>query len=92
MDQQAPIKEVANNAATAEYNLFGVTQQLDSVKLARCHDCTAVYQLWIMEKAENATRRNLLDTLKAIGQNDVARKYEDYLKSCIGPTSTYLCT
>ena len=30
---------------------------------------------------QNATRRNLLDALRAIGQNDIAYRYTEYLKS-----------
>ena len=51
--------------------------------LAGCHDCTMMYQLWIQEKAENATRRNLITALRAIRQNDVARKYKDHLKTMV---------
>ena len=54
---------------------------LDSVALAECHDYTSMYQLWLEEKAENATRRNLIAALKAIRQNNVAKNYEDYLKT-----------
>ena len=54
-----------------------------------------MYQLWIMEKAENATRRNLLVALRAIGQNNVARKYEEYLETTVSYIvciSMYTCT
>ena len=56
---------------------------LDSVDLTGCRDCTSMYQLWIMEKAREATRRNLLDALRAIRQNNVAIKYKDYLKTTV---------
>ena len=95
MDQQLTIQEITAHARTAEHNQLGVTLQLDSVKLAGCHDYTSMYQLWIMEKAENATRRNLLVALRAIGQNNVARKYQEYLEATISyfvHTSTYTCT
>ena len=68
--------------------------QLDSVDLAGCHDCTSMYQLWIMQKAREATRRSLLVALKAIKQNDVERIYEDYLKTMVCLqiyTSIYTC-
>ena len=43
-----------------------------------------------MEKGKGATRRSLLNALRAIRQNNVADVYEDYLKatvSYIGYTS-----
>ena len=58
--------------------------ELDAVGLAGCHDYITMYQLWILEKAEKATRSNLLDALRAIGQNNVVivvNKYEEYVKS-----------
>ena len=55
--------------------------ELDNVALAGCHDYVSMYQLWIQEKAENATRRNLITALIAIGQNNTARIYKEYLKT-----------
>ena len=83
LDQQPSILEIITHARTAEWNQLGVKLGLDDVDLAGCHDCTRMYQLWIQEKAENATRRNLITALKAIRQNDVARKYEDHLKTMV---------
>ena len=80
LDQQPTIQEIITYAETAKWNRLGVTLELNSEALAGCHDCTSMYQLWIEEKAERATRRSLLDTLRDIGQNNVARKYEEYLK------------
>ena len=57
--------------------------ELDSVALAGCHDYVSMYQLWIMEKAENATRRNLINALIAIRQNNTVRIYKEYLKSIV---------
>ena len=81
LDQQPPILEITTYARIAEWNCLGVQLELDSVALARCHDYRNMYQLWIMEKADNATRRNLISALRAIRQNDVAQGYEDYLKT-----------
>ena len=36
-----------------------------------------------MDKAQNATKRSLLVSLRAIGQNNVARKYEEYLETTV---------
>ena len=69
------------NASTAEWNSLGVELQLDSVALAGCRDCTSMYQLWIMEKARKATRRNLLHALHALKLNAIIQEYEDYLKT-----------
>ena len=81
MDQQPPIKEIITHARTAEWNQLGVQLELTDVDLGGCHDCTMMYQLWIQEKAENATRRNLITALRTIKQNNVAKKYEDHLKT-----------
>ena len=79
--QQPPILEIAMHARTAEWNHLGVILELDAVCLDGCHDYIRMYQLWIQEKAEEATRSNLLEALGAIGQNNVAYKYKEYVKS-----------
>ena len=81
LDQQPPIKEIATHARTAEWEQLGVELELNDEDLAGCHNCTRMYQLWIQEKAENATRRNLISALRGIRQNNVAKRYEDYLKT-----------
>ena len=80
LDQQPKIKEIVTHAETAEWNKLGVTLELDNVKLAGCHDCTRMYQLWIQEKGHDATRRNLLVALKDIREKNVADNYEKYLE------------
>ena len=69
------------HANTASWNQLGAELQLDSVALAGCHDCTSMYQLWIMEKARKATRRNLITALHALNLNAIIQKYENYLKT-----------
>ena len=94
LDQQPPILELTRHARTSEYNQLGVTLQLDRVNLAKCHDYTSMYQLWLEEKSQNATRRSLLDALTTIGLNDVASKYKDYLKTMVSyivHISIYTC-
>ena len=81
LDQQPPILEITTHARTAEWNQLGVQLELNDVALAGCHDYTEMYQLWIMEKAENATRRKLISALRAVGQNNVAYNYEQHLKT-----------
>ena len=88
MDQQPSILEITNHARTANWNQLGVQLELYNVDLAGCHDCTSMYQLWIMEKAENATRRNLLNALRAIRQNDTAQRYQHYLETLVARVST----
>ena len=84
LDEQPPLIELINNAKTAEWFSLGIQLELDKVKLNGCKsDLSRVYDLWIQEKAENATRRNLLNALKAIGQNDVARRYKEYLETLV---------
>ena len=61
LDQQPPIQEITTHARTEKWNELGTQLQLDSVNLAECHSLTSMYQLWIQEKADKATRRSLLD-------------------------------
>ena len=86
LDQQPPIQEITTHARTEKWNELGIQLQLDSVNLAGCHSLASMYQLWIQEKADKATRRSLLDALRAIKQNDVARIYEYYLKTLVSYT------
>ena len=80
LDQQPDLKELITHARTAEWYQLGVKLELDSEDLAGCTDMTRMYQLWIKEKANMATRRNLLTALRSIRDNNVAWKYESYLK------------
>ena len=80
MDQKPTLEELISHARTAEWFDLGVKLELDSVDLAGCRNCTRMYQLWIMEKGNSATRRCLLDALRAIRQKEIADAYEDYLK------------
>ena len=86
LDQQPPIQEITTHARTEKWNELGTQLQLDSVNLAECHSLTSMYQLWIQEKADEATRRNLLDALRAIKQNNASRIYEKYLKTTVSYT------
>ena len=86
LDQQPPIQEITTHARTEKWNELGTQLQLDSVNLAECHSLTSMYQLWIQEKADKATRRSLLDGLRAIKQNNVARIYENYLETIVSYT------
>ena len=81
LDQQPPILEITTNAKTAEWKRLGVQLELNDTDLAGCHHYTEMYQLWIMEKAENATRRKLISALRAIRQNNIAHNYEHHLKT-----------
>ena len=83
LDQQPPILEITTHARTAEWNQLGVTLELDNVDLAGCHDCTKMYQIWLQDKGENATRRRLLGALTDIRQNDVARKYKEHIDKLV---------
>ena len=91
MDQQPTHEELISHARTAEWHQLGVKLGLDSVDQAGCRDCTRMYQLWIMEKGRSATRRSLLDALRAIRQNYVADAYEDYLKTKVSYI-VHICT
>ena len=88
LDQQPSILEITSHARTAHWIELGVQLKLDNVSLAGCRDCTSMYQLWLMEKAKNATRRNLLTALRTIRQNNIAKHYDDYLKTMVAQVST----
>ena len=95
LDQQPTIQELTTYARTAEWNNLGVQLGLDNVALAECHDYTSMYQLWIEHNGTAATRRHLLDALRAIRQNNVADDYEDSLKATVSyivHMSMYTCT
>ena len=81
LDQQPHLRELTTHARTAEWYQLGVELELDSVNLDRCTSLTSMYRLWIEEKAEMAIRKNLLIALRSIKQNNVARLYEDYLRT-----------
>ena len=84
LNTQPPRIELINNANTAESFRLGTQLELDNVRLNGCRgDLSRVYDLWIQEKAQNATRKNLLIALRVIGQNDVAYRYEEYLKTLV---------
>ena len=94
MDEQPPISELISHARTAKWNQLGVKLGLDIVDLAKCHDYTGMYQLWIEEKTREATRRNLIDALRAC-RNNVVIYYEDYLQRTVSyfvNISIYTCT
>ena len=83
LDQQPSLLEITRHARTAKWYHLGEELELDSVDLDGCTDLTSIYQLWIQEKAEMATRRNLLIALRSIRENNVARQYEDYLRTLV---------
>ena len=81
LDQQPDLKELTTHARTAQWYRLGVQLELDSVDLDGCADMTRMYQLWIQQKAEMATRKNLLTALRSIRENNVAWTYENYLRT-----------
>ena len=84
MDQQPPLIELIPHAKTSKWFKLGVHLELNDVDLNECDsDLSRVYNLGIQEKAENTTRRNLLSALRAINESNVAKIYEDYLKTLV---------
>ena len=84
MDQQPSLIELITYAKTSKWFQLGIQLKLDNVNLEGCSgDLSRMYNLWIQEKAENATRRSLLSALRAINQNNVAKIYEDYLRTLV---------
>ena len=80
LDQQPKLNEITEFARTAKWYQLGVQLELDDVDLDECNDIARMYRLWIQQKAQNATRRNLLIALRAIRENNAAWQYEQYLK------------
>ena len=76
LDQQPDLKEITNFARTAKWYQLGVQLELDDVDLAGCTGC-------FQQKAQDATRRNLLTALRAIRENNAAWQYEQYLKKSL---------
>ena len=83
LGQQPDLQEITTHARTVQWKLLGVELELDSIDLDGCTEVTSMYQLWIQEKAEMATRKNLLTALRSIRENNVARKYENYLRTMV---------
>ena len=72
----------------------GCETRIVSCALDGCRECTC-YVSVMGAKAQNATRKDLLVALRAIKQNNVARKYEQYLKTTViyvVHISMYTCT
>ena len=86
LDQHPTIEELITHARTGKWNELGAKLKLDSVNLEGCNDYTSMYQLWIMEKGREATRRNLLKALHVIKQQNVLENYEDYLRKLLVDT------
>ena len=81
LDQQPGLKELTTHARTAHWYQLGVELELDSIDIDGCTDMTSMYRLWIQQKANMATRRNLLTALRSIRENNVAWMYESYLRT-----------
>ena len=81
LDQQPDLLELTTHARTAQWYLLGMQLELDNEDLGGCTDVTSMYQLWIQQKAEMATRRNLLAALLSIRENNVALRYINYLRT-----------
>lgn len=84
MHQQPPILELVKHANTDDWFNLGIHLQLNQVKLNKCMgDLSRVYSFWIQQEGEKATRRKLLDTLKAMEKTNTAEIYERYLKTLV---------
>ena len=81
LDPQTDLIELTTHARTANWHLLGIQLELDIVNLDGCNKLASMYRLWIGEKAEKATRKNLLTALRSIKENNVAWKYENYLRT-----------
>ena len=80
LDQIPDLRELTTHVKTARWYLLGVQLELDDEGLRGCTELVKMYELWRNDKAEMATRRNLLKALRSINENRVAWEYENYLK------------
>ena len=70
------LKRYVNILNKKQWKDLGIELELDE-SLAECID---MYRLWLQEKGTQATRKNLIDALRAIKLNAVADEYVAYLK------------
>ena len=83
LDDNPTIDELTTHARTDKWNELGINLGLDSVNRRGCHGYDSMYQLWLEEKGNGATRRVLIKALRDKKLNNVADNYEKYLKTLV---------
>ena len=99
LNQTPSLTEVCEYAKTADWYRLGVLLQLDSVDLENIRKfplesekLTRIYDIWLNTKGETATRQELLTALRSefVGLNQIALKYEKYLKERVSCYKTII--
>ena len=85
MDGIPDTKELIANARTARWYELGIMLGLDAVRRDQCNDYDKMYQLWLDDKGDSATRRALIKALRDIRQAKVADDYVKYLIKLVSP-------
>ena len=83
LDDKPTPDELTTHARTADWNELGIKLGLDSVNLGGCHGYADMYQSWLKEKGDGATRRVLINALRDKLLNNVADDYVKYLKKLV---------
>ena len=83
LDDKPTIDELTTHARTADWNELGIKLGLDSVNLGGCHGYADMYQLWLQQKGDGATRIVLIKALKEKLLTNVADDYVKYLKKLV---------
>ena len=83
LDGSPDIDELITHARTAEWNKLGIKLGLDAVRLSECNGYDKMYQIWLQEKGDGATRRNLIINLRTIKLNKVADDYVKHLRTMV---------
>ena len=83
LDDKPTPDELTTHARTADWNELGIKLGLDSVNLGGCRGYAKMYQSWLQEKGDGATRRVLIIALRAKLLNSVADDYVKYLKTLV---------
>ena len=83
LDDKPTIDELTTHARTAKWNELGIKLTLDDESLGQCNGYDSMYQLWLQEKGDGATRRVLIKALRDKNLNNVADNYVKYLKTLV---------
>lgn len=83
LDVSPLIDELTTYARTAQWNELGIKLGLDDVYLGGCNGYDSMYQLWLQQKGDGATRRSLINALRDKMLNKVADDYTKYLRKMV---------
>ena len=83
LDDKPKITELITNARTEHWNDLGILLGLDCVNLGSSYSYSKMYQSWLSEKGDGATRRVLIKALRDLKLGGVADDYVKYLKKLV---------